>query len=231
VPEINKEVRRPPRAIVEEFGHHSTPNISDACERSGIKTTCDGIIPMVQGVRIAGPAVTVRYVPLDPMAPVTKEDVGEHLFDVTKPGDVVVIDNGATTANSCWGDILTFTAMKLKLAGTVIDGVFRDYDTILEMRYPIFSRGRIPTTGKGRIQLDGINVPIRVGGIQVRPGDLIAGDDTGLLRVPFEKVEQVLTDTKEIEAAEESILDSVKAGLTLREAREKYGYFRLQKAK
>jgi regulator of RNase E activity RraA len=65
----------------------------------------------------------------------------------------------------------------------------------------------------------------------VRPGDLIIGDDTGVLRVPKERAHEVLKDAKEVEEAERMIIEAVKSGLTLREARQKYRYFQLQRAK
>ncbi|MCS7094461.1 MAG: RraA family protein [Thaumarchaeota archaeon] len=230
-PVVVKEVSRPSRDVVDAFKELSTPNISDSLERTRISGVIEGIRPMVQGVRIAGPAITVRYVPLSPAEQGTKEDIGDYLFDLAQPGDVIVIDNGGVTSYTCWGDILTFTAMKLGIAGTVIDGVFRDYDNILRFRYPIFARGTIPRTGKDRLQIDGINVAVQAGGVLIMPGDIIVGDDTGLLRVPKERASEVLRDAKEIEEAERMIIESVRSGKTLREARQQYRYFQLQRSK
>jgi 4-hydroxy-4-methyl-2-oxoglutarate aldolase len=228
---INKLTNRPAKDIVDQFGKLSTPNISDACERNKIRATCDGIIPMVSGAKMAGPALTVNYVPLDPASLGTREDIGEYMFDLAQPGDVVVIDNSGVTSYTCWGDILTFASVKLGLAGTVIDGVFRDYDNILKMKYPIFSRGRTCTTGKDRLELQAVNTPVNVGGILVRPGDIIVGDDTAVLRVPFERADKVLEDAKGVEAAENRIIEAVKSGLNLKQAREQNKYYELQRVK
>ncbi|MDW8041594.1 MAG: RraA family protein [Nitrososphaerota archaeon] len=230
-PVVVKEIVRPQKEIVQAFKELSTPNISDAMERNRINGVIENVKPMVQGVRIAGPAITVRYVPLSPAEQGTKEDIGDYLFELAQPGDVIVIDNGGVTNYTCWGDILTFTALKLGIAGTVIDGVFRDYDNILKLRYPIFARGTIPRTGKDRLQIDSINAPVAVGGIYVRPGDIIIGDDTGLLRVPKERAGEVLKDAREVEEAERMIVESVRSGKTLREARQQYKYFQLQRSK
>jgi len=229
-PTIVTKVERPPRNIIDEFKNLSTPNVSDALERNRVNGVVENLRPMVSGVRIAGPAITVRYVPLSPGEEGTKEDIGDYLFEIAQQGDVIVIDNGGVTTYTCWGDILTFTAVKLGIAGTVIDGMFRDYDNILKMRYPIFARGTIPRTGKDRLQIDGVNVAVEVGGILVRPGDIILGDDTGVLRIPKEKAADILKDAKQVEEAERMIIDSVSSGLTLREARQKYRYFQLQRA-
>ncbi len=230
-PVVIRNIERVPKDIVESFRELSTPNVSDALERNKINGVMEGIRAMVQNVKMVGPAITVRYVPLSPAEQGTREDIGDYLFEIAQPGDVIVIDNGGVTTYTCWGDILTFTAIKLGIAGTVIDGVFRDYDNILKMKYPIFAKGTLPRTGKDRLQIDGINVPVEVGGILVRPGDLIIGDDTGVLRVPKERAHEILKDAKDVEEAEGMIIESVKSGLTLREARQKYRYFQLQRAK
>lgn len=83
-------------------------------------------------------------------------------------------------------------------------------------------------TGKDRVEVAGINVPVTIGGIQVKPGDLVAGDDSGVVIVPWEKVDEVLAAASEIRAAEESIEQAVRRGEKLSVARAKVGYHRLQ---
>ena len=83
-------------------------------------------------------------------------------------------------------------------------------------------------TGKDRVEVAAINEPVTVAGIKVCPGDLIFGDDTGALIVPFDKVEKVLEIAKEIERKEDIIRMHVQSGLSLREARAQTGYHHLQ---
>lgn len=223
---MEKEIERPSKKIVHRFLELSTPNISDALDRLRIKGGCEGILPILEGVKIAGPAFTVRYIP----AGITPSTVGDYI-DFAKSGDVIVIDNGGRTYCTVWGDLLTITAARMGIAGTVIDGVCRDIHKIRELRYPIFSRGRFMMTGKDRVQLESVNTPITVSGVQVRPGDLIVGDDSGVVVVPKEKIEEVLNIASEISEAEEAIEKEVKKGSTLAEARKKYRYHELQRAK
>ena len=126
-----------------------------------------GILPVVPGVKAVGEAFTVNYRPCG----VVKGTVGDFLDDVA-PGQVVVLDNGGRTYGTVWGDIMTVYAQKRGVAGTVIDGVCRDLPRILDVRYPIFTRGRFMVTGKDRVELDGLNVPVSVSDVQVRPGDI-----------------------------------------------------------
>ena len=212
--------------IVKKFMTLDTTCISDALDRLGINGGCKGILPQVSGVKALGRAFTVRYRPCG----VEKGTVGDFLDDV-EPGQVVVLDNGGRTYGTVWGDIMTVYAQKRGIAATVIDGVCRDLPRILESRYPIFTRGRLMITGKGRVEVDGLNVPVSISDVQVRPGDLVACDDTGVVIVPFEKAEEVLKIALEIDEAEQRILELIGKGMTLKDARKEMGYHKLQTRK
>jgi 4-hydroxy-4-methyl-2-oxoglutarate aldolase len=209
--------------LVEKFQELDTTSLSDALDRLGIPGGCPGIVPQVPGTKAVGRAFTVRYRPCG----VEKGTVGDFLDDVG-PGQVIVLDNGGRTYCTVWGDIMTVYAQKRGIAGTVIDGVCRDLPRILASRYPIFTRGRLMITGKDRVEVDGINIPVAVSGVHVRPGDIVAGDDTGVVIVPHDRAGEVLKIALEIEAAEQKILDLLEKGMTLREARKQIGYHKLQ---
>ena len=209
--------------LVKEFRKLDTTAISDALDRLGIRGGCYGITPRVQGTKAAGRAFTVRYRPCG----VEKGTVGDFLDDV-EPGQVVVLDNGGRTYGTVWGDIMTVYAQKRGIAGTVIDGVCRDMPRIHEVKYPIYTRGHIMVTGKDRVELDGINIPVAVSDVQVRPNDIVACDDTGVVIVPHDRAEEILTVSKEIDEIEQSILGMLDKGMTMREARKRTGYHKLQ---
>jgi 4-hydroxy-4-methyl-2-oxoglutarate aldolase len=209
--------------LVKEFGKLDTTAISDALDRLGIRGGCYGITPRVLGVKATGRAFTVRYRPCG----VERGTVGDFLDDV-EPGQVVVLDNGGRTYGTVWGDIMTVYAQKRGIAGTVIDGVCRDMPRIHEMRYPIYTRGHIMVTGKDRVELDGINIPVAVSDIQIRPNDIVACDDTGVVIVPHDRAEEILKIAKEIDEVEQSILRMLDRGMTMREARKQTGYHKLQ---
>ena len=209
--------------LVKKFKALDTTSISDALDRLGIKGGCLGILPQVSGTKAVGRAFTVRYRPCG----VEKGTVGDFLDDV-EPGQVVVLDNGGRTYGTVWGDIMTVYAQKRKIAGTVIDGVCRDLPRIIESKYPIFTRGRLMVTGKDRVEVDGINVPVSVSDVLIKPGDIVACDDTGVVVVPFDKAEEVLKIALEIDEAEQKILEMLDKGMTLKEARKQMGYHKLQ---
>jgi len=220
------EFKRLNSEIVKEFESFSTPTISDALDKLGIPGGCHGIEPVVSGVKMAGTAYTVRYVPVGAV----KGSVGDYIEDVL-PGDVIVLDNNGRTDCTVWGDILTVTGKMKGIAGTVIDGVCRDIHTIQEEKYPIFSRGRFMMTGKDRVMVEATQVMVSIGKVQVKPGDILVGDDSGVVVVPREMAQKTLGIVKAIEEAENFIVEAVKNGQSLKEARQKFGYHTLQTKK
>jgi len=209
--------------LIEGFRNMDTPSVSDALDRLGIQGGLEGIRPVVSGLVMCGRAFTVHYVPCGTI----KGTVGDFLDDV-KPGQVVVIDNGGRTYCTVWGDLMSITATRMKLAGTVIDGVCRDIPKIKSLSYPIFTKGCFMVTGKDRVEVDFVNEPVGISGVQVKPGDIILADDSGALVVPWEKAPEVLKVAQEIALKEETIEKSVLGGKTLREARAAVSYHHLQ---
>ena len=209
--------------LIEACKAFDTTCLSDALDRLGIPGGCHGISPVVPGAKAVGTAFTVSYVPCG----LDKGTVGDFLDDV-EPGQVVVLDNAGRTYCTVWGDIMTFYSQKRGFAGTVIDGVCRDLPRILETKYPIFTRGRFMVTGKDRVEVAGVNVPVSIGNVQVRPNDIMICDDSGVLVVPLTHAEEVLKVAKEIDEKEQQIISMLDKGMTIAEAREKMGYHKLQ---
>lgn len=200
-----------------------TTALSDALDKQGIDGQACGIMPVVRTMRFAGPAFTIRMLPVG----LTDGSVGDYIDDV-QPGQVVVIDNDGILNATVWGDILTWVASEKGIAGTVIDGVCRDSDRSVELNYPVFARGNTMRTGKDRVTADAYNVPVQLAGVRVAPGDWLMGDADGVVVIPAEKVEEALAIAEQIEAVEDQIRASVKAGMRLDEARKQLGYHALQ---
>jgi len=100
----------------------------------------------------------------------------EGILPIIQVGDVFVLDNSGRTDCTVWGGILSVTAKLKGIAGTIIDGVCRDVEEIYEQKYPIFSRGRFMVTGKDRVQLEAMNIPICIANVQVKPMDIVVAD-------------------------------------------------------
>lgn len=211
---------------VTEFAGLPTAAVSDAMDRLALPAACQGIRPLAPGQRLLGRAFTVRYVATG-RPPGT---VGDFVDDVP-PGDVVVIDNGGREDCTVWGDILTAVAAHRGVAGTVIDGVCRDVHRARDTGYPVYSRGWFMRTGKDRVTVSDVGAPVSVAGIRVAAGDLLIGDDDGVVVVPPAFEQDVLAIAREIEERETAILQAALEGGSLREARRAYGYHELQRAK
>lgn len=199
-----------------------TATLSDALDRLKICGQCLGIHPLTTTSEITGRAFTLNYMPAE-----VGGTVGDFIDDVN-PGDVVVIANGGRTDVTLWGDIMTLVASQRGIVGTVIDGACRDTKFARELGYSIFSCDYTMRTGKDRVQLEGINVPIRLGPVRVVPGDIVRGDADGVVVLPAARASEILDIAEQIEVAEESIRELVRSGRTLREARKELGYHTLQ---
>ena len=200
-----------------------TSHVSDALDKLGINGQCLGLLPLVRDSRLAGRAFTVRYVPVG----TDRGTVGDYIDDL-EPGTVVVLDNAGRLDATVWGDLLTATASRRQLAGTVIDGVCRDTDRAVELGYPVYSRSRWMRTGKNRVRVDGYNMPVTIGGVRVEPGDYLLGDADGVVVVPCGCATEIIDIAHGIQEAEDNIRAAIKSGQSLADARRQYGYHQLQ---
>ena len=212
-------------ALIADFATLATAEISDALDTLRLPGSAFGIAPLREGLRLVGRAFTVRYLPVD----LKPGNVGDYIDDVPE-GGVVVIDNAGRLDCTVWGGILTEVAALRGLGGTVINGVCRDVAAGRAFGYPLYSRGRFMRTGKDRVEVPEIGGPVSLGDVRVRPGDLLIGDDDGIVVVPRARETEVLDIAMRLHEAEERIVASVRAGSRLVEARRTHRYHELQRA-
>jgi len=200
-----------------------TTSLSDALDRLGIGGQCLGIKPLDHRFRMTGRAFTILYGP----ASKPPGTVGDYIDDL-EPDTVVVLDNGGRENATVWGDILTTVAHTRGVAGTVIDGACRDTHLALSLGYPIFSRSYSMRTGKDRVQVEATNCAVNIGDARVNAGDILRGDSDGVLVIPREHEAEVLRIAEEIDQVEGQILQAVREGSRLVDARKRFGYHSLQ---
>lgn len=203
----------------------STAELSDALDVFGLPGSALGIAPLTGHARLYGPAYTVRFIPVDVAAPGT---VGDYIDDVPE-GAVIVLDNAGRMDCTVWGGILSQLARQRGIAGTVINGVGRDTAEADACGYPLFARGRFMRTGKDRVQVQAVQVPVSLGDVCVRPGDMVAGDADGIVVIPAHRVDDVVNKARATQQAELAILREALAGGSLVQARERHGYHTLQR--
>jgi 4-hydroxy-4-methyl-2-oxoglutarate aldolase len=211
--------------LVAEYGKLGTAEISDALDSLRLPGSALGIAPIRDGLRLIGRAFTVRYLPAD----LKPGNVGDYIDDVPE-GGVVVIDNAGRLDCTVWGGILTEVAALRKLGGTVINGVCRDVATSRQFDYPIYSRGKFMRTGKDRVEVPETGAPVSLGDVRVRPGDLLVGDEDGVVVVPRDRETEVLDVAMRLHEVEERIAAAARTGVRLDEARRRNNYHQLQRA-
>ena len=131
---------------------------------------------LVPGQRLSGSAVTVDEVPGGNL-------MSHAALELLQPGDVLVIDGKASTTRSCWGGLQTKMAELRGAQGVVIFGSVRDYEDIKNSKLPVFAIGTSPA-GPMKEPGGNVNVAISCGGVEVRPGDIVIGDDDGVVVIP-----------------------------------------------
>jgi regulator of RNase E activity RraA len=196
-----KVLKRVRQVSVEQIeGYRKVPvaNVSDSMSRM----TAGGatLRPMHRSGVLAGPALTVKCRPGDNL-------MLHYALDLAQPGDVIVVDAGGDLTNAITGELMVAYAIKKRLGGFVINGAIRDAATIGAGDFPVFAAG---VTHRGPYK-DGpgeINVPVAINGMVIEPGDMIVGDDDGLLCIPFDDVDAVFKKASAKHAAEtQQLLD------------------------
>lgn len=204
------------------FEKLATTNMADALDKVGIRGAVIGIRPMYDCPKILGRAVTIKITAAGMMK--SKYHLGVRAIDAAQPGDVIVIDNRGDLYNNCWGEILSMGAKMKGISGVVVDGAARDIDACKEFEFPVYARGTVPITARGRIMEESFNEVVRIGDIQVRPGDIVMADINGVVIIQVERLEEVLEAAEEILKKEEAMVTELRKGVPILEVDQKYAY-------
>jgi regulator of RNase E activity RraA len=204
------------------FEKMATTNLADALDKVGIRGAVIGIRPMYDCPKILGRAVTIKVTAAGMSK--SKYHMGVRAVDGASSGDVIIIDNRGDLNNNCWGEILSMGAKKKGVSGVIVDGAARDIDACKEFGFPVYARGTVPITARGRIMEESFNEVIRVGDVQVRPGDIVMADINGVVIIPVEKLDEVLQAAEEILKKEEAMVEELRKGVPILEVDQKYSY-------
>jgi regulator of RNase E activity RraA len=132
-------------------------------------------------------------------------------YDHCRPGDVMVVDGEGNLDNALVGGIMTFGAALLGLAGMVLDGAIRDVAEIRERTFPVYARG-VTHRGPYKDGPGAINVPVSVGGMTVRPGDIVVGDQDGLVALSPGEASAVIEKALRQRDAEDATMQAIREG-------------------
>jgi regulator of RNase E activity RraA len=194
---------RPTSEVLDAFAPYPAALLSDVQGR--ISTLDAHIHPLIPELsRVVGPALTVKSRPGDNL-------MAMKAIELAQPGDVIVISCDGETNLSVWGGIMSVIAARQGVAGVVADGLVRDAAQIREARLPMFATGLTPAgptkNGPGQI-----NTVISCGGVVVRPGDIVVGDEDGVVVVPRDEAGAVLERAAARAALEADWLEHIGQG-------------------
>lgn len=192
--------------------------VADAQERDNVMSSY--IKQRTVNKKIIGPAMTVKL---------TTGDLVDclEIFNVAKPGDVIVVDAFGETETSVWGGLMSGLCKAAGIVGAIVDGGVRDIDEAKMLDFPIMSKSVVPRSTHSpysqRMEPIELNVPIVCGGVIVNPGDLIIADEIGVVVVPQQDLEIVYAKAQEQAEREEAIRAEILKGKTADELLAKFG--------
>ena len=209
--------------IISQYLNVSVPNVSDALDRLGIEGAPQGILPIYSCSKIAGPAATLKYVPFGAADESTVLGTLRAILHAGA-GSILVVDASDNPLVNSLGGVAGATAKHNGLAGCVTDGVVRDVDEYKVYGLPVYARGIGQQSVRGRSSCAGYGIPVKLGGVPVRPGDFILADENGTVVVPMEHIVEVLAFSQKVKATEEKVIAQIRAGADPVEAHEQVNY-------
>jgi 4-hydroxy-4-methyl-2-oxoglutarate aldolase len=215
--------------VRERFAAIYTAALADVLDARGHhdQTLPPEIRPLERGLRVAGPAFTVKG------GPASNRRAEAYDMAIRKVlGMLGDVPTGHVAVYACDQDVsahlgeLSVTSLKARgVAGCVLDGGCRDIRFVLDEGFPVFCRFVTPEDSTWRWELETTQVPVTVGNVEIEPGDWIIGDDDGVVVVPQALAEDVLAEAERKAATESEIRVAVRAGMPPLEAYERFGTF------
>ncbi len=192
--------------------------VADSQQRAGVMHSY--IKPLDHTMRFVGPALTVQ---LEPGNQVDALDA----LKVAEAGDAIIVDAAGETETSIWGGLMSGLCKQKGVVGAVIDGSMRDTDETRDIGLPVFAKGIVPrsthTPYSKRMEPITINGVIQCAGVVVKPGDIVLGDEIGVVVVPLENAADVLKAAQDLAENEEKTRALIKEGKTVDELLEIFG--------
>ncbi len=202
-----------------------TAAVNDALrERRLVRQTLPhDIMPLRESMKVAGPAFTIKGA----KSLLIKDEMKERaeMLEAIPLHAVVAWDTSGDNESAQWGEVMTMAAVKRGCRGAVVDGGVRDTDRVLSQEFSIFVKYRSSNGMLGRFRISGWQVPIRIGEVEIFPGDIVFGDIDGVIIVPRDIAYEVLLRSEEIAQSEGALKKWVQEGLSATEIVQRGGFF------
>jgi RraA family protein len=195
---IFSKINRPCQELVEGFAGIPVANIADNMNRM---SCMDAKLRPLNDVPLLGPAFTIKSRPGDNL-------MLHKALDMAQPGDILVVDAQGDLSNSIMGELMVMWAMKRGIKGFIVDGAIRDVGTLKKLDIPIYAAGATPA-GPYKDGPGEINVPVCCGGVVVNPGDILVGDEDGIVVINPQDAPALLEKAKAKSRAEHKIMEDI----------------------
>jgi 4-hydroxy-4-methyl-2-oxoglutarate aldolase len=204
-----------PAGIVRRLANLDVCAVCDALDACGIAGYVGSLLPMWEGARVVGRAVTVKLVAGPPPDGVPRIHLGARAIEAAQPGDVIVVDNDGREGMGSWGGLLALAASLQGVAGVITDGACRDVDEARDMRFPVFARRAAALTARGRVHESSCNEQVTLAGVRVRPADIVMGDGSGVVVIPACDVGRVVEQAEQIARREAAMAARLRDGASV----------------
>lgn len=201
-----EDIERPGEEILKKLEPFSAANLSDGMNK--FYTMDSGISQMFPSAKMIGPAITVKVRSGDNL-------MLHKAIGLAKKGDVIVVETQHCNGYALMGELMGTSMAKVGVAGVVIDGTVRDLKDLTEIAMPVYARGTVCGAG----DKDGpgeVNYPICCGGVVVNPGDIIVGDEDGVVVIPKDDILEVIEKTQKKTGYEEKRRIEIQEGKVIK---------------
>lgn len=215
----------PERELCERYEALFTAAVNDVLRERNLvyQTLPNNIMPLRETMKVAGPAFTIKGA----KSLLVKDEMKERaeMLESIPANGVVAWDTSGDDESAQWGEVMTMAAVKRGCRGAIVDGGVRDTDRVLPQNFPVFVKYKSSNGMLGRFRISGWQVPIRIGLVNIFPGDIVFGDIDGVIVVPRDIAYEVLVRAEEIAASESQLKKWVEEGLSTTEIVKRGGYF------
>jgi len=198
------------KALQERLKKIDTCVLSDALDRLAIKGVAFGMRRLAGSGRVAGRVITVTLGPAE--GGVATRHLCTAAVEQGTDADVIVVEHHSHQQAAGWGGILSLAAKQRGIEGVIVDGQCRDIDEAEEFGFRIFGKGSVPSTARSRVMEVACQEPVVIGGVRVRPGDLVLADGTGIVFVPAVRAEEIIGLAEQLAAREQAMVARIRSG-------------------
>ncbi len=172
--------------------------LSDALDSLGLAPAISGLKPMTVARRICGVALTVKLATGAPLQGAPAPHLCTAALDVAGPHNIIIVEQCTGIDAAGWGGVLSNAALARGVCGVIVEGPARDIDEATDIGFPVYARSVTARTARTRIHEASTGEPVRLGERDVREGDYVAADRSGIVVIAAEDIHRVLAAAEQI---------------------------------